>query len=106
MQVKITGRHMSVTEHMKSYAEEKAQKLIRFFDRIQEIRVVLDYEGGKPAVEFLADVELTDDFVARETNDDMHAAIDLVSDKLERQLRRHKERLKEHHKGREIEPQQ
>ena len=101
MQVKIIGRHMSVTDPMKAYAEEKAQKLFRFFDRIQEIRVVLDFEGGQPTVECLVDVERADDFVARETHQDMYAAIDAVSDKLERQLKKHKERVKGHHKGHE-----
>ena len=101
MQVKVTGRHMSVTDAMKAYAEEKARKLSRFFDRIQEIRVVLDVEGGRPTVECIVDVERAEDFIARETNADMYAAIDMVSDKLERQLTKHKERIKEHHKGRD-----
>jgi len=103
MQVKVIGRHMSVTDPMKLYAEEKAQKLFRFFDRIQEIRMILDFEGGRPMVECLVDVERAEDFVARETDPDMYAAIDAVSDKLERQLKRHKERIKEHHKGRDEE---
>jgi len=100
MQVKITGRHVSVTEEMKAYAREKTEKLVRFFDRIQEVRVVLDMEGERYTAEAIADVELADDLVARETGQDIYAAIDTVSDKLERQLRKHKERLKEHHKGR------
>ena len=103
MQVRVTGRHMSVTHAMKAYAEEKVQKTLRFFDRIQEIRVVLDFEGALPAVECIVDVERASDFVARETDADMYAAIDKVSDKMERQLRKHKERIKEHHKGREEE---
>ena len=103
MQVRVTGRHMSVTEAMKAYAEEKSQRLIRFFDRIQEIRVVLDLEGGLPMAEFIVDVERAADFIGRETHSDMYAAIDAVVDKLERQLRKHKERIKEHHRGREIE---
>jgi putative sigma-54 modulation protein len=100
MQVVVTGRHMSVTSAMKSYAEEKVQRLSRFFNRVSEIRVVLDFEGSKPMVEGIVDVEHADDFVARETATDMYAAIDLMTDKLEMQLRRHKERLNErHHKG-------
>lgn len=104
MQVKITGRHMSVTEAMKSYAEEKALKLIRFFDRIQEIRVVLDFDGARPMAEFIVDVERASDFIASQTDDDMYAAVDKVSDKIESQLHRHKERLRGHHKGHESEP--
>jgi putative sigma-54 modulation protein len=106
MQVKVTGRHMSVTDAMKAYAEEKAQKLIRFFDRIQEIRIVLDFDGSRPTVECIVDVEHAEDFIAHEANDDMYAAIDKVSDKLERQLRKHKERIREHHKSREDETTQ
>ena len=103
MQVKVTGRHMSVTDAMKAYAEEKAQKLIRFYGRIQEIRVVLDFEGAKPSAEFIVDVEHAEDFIAREVNDDMYAAVDKVSDVLERQLRKHKERLIEGHRTRDTE---
>lgn len=105
MQIKLTGRHVSVTDNMKDHAREKAEKLLRFFDRIQEIRVVLDQEGGKPSVEYVVDIELGDDLVAHDTSEDMFGSIDAVADKLERQLRRHKERLKEHHKrGAEPEP--
>jgi len=103
MQVKVTGRHMSVTEAIKSYAEEKAERLIRFHRRIQEIRVVLDFEGGLPKVEFIVDVERAGDFVGHETGKDVYAAIDAVVDKLERQLREHQARIKQRHKGRQDE---
>ncbi|MBN2584668.1 MAG: ribosome-associated translation inhibitor RaiA [Planctomycetes bacterium] len=100
MQIVVTGRHMSVTDAMKAYAQEKAERVMRFFNRIQEIRVVLDFDGGRPTVEFIADVEHSDDFIARETQDDMYAAIDAAVDKLERQLRKHKERInQQRHKG-------
>ena len=103
MQIVVTGRHMSVTDAMKSYAEEKAERLSRFFNRIQEIRVVLDFEGGMPTTEVFADVEHADDFIAHETHKDMYAAIDAATDKLERQLRKHKERINQRHKGRTTE---
>lgn len=103
MQIVVTGRHMSVSEAMKSYAEEKAERLSRFFNRIQEIRVVLGFEGGKPTVEVIVDVEHADDFVAHETHQDMYAAIDAVTDKMERQLRKHKERINQRHKGKSVE---
>ncbi|NLX59804.1 MAG: ribosome-associated translation inhibitor RaiA [Phycisphaerae bacterium] len=100
MQIVVTGRHMSVTDAMKAYAQEKAERLIRFDGRIQEIRIVLDFDGGRPTVEFIADLEHSDDVIASEAHDDMYAAIDTVVDKMERQLRKHKERVREQrHKG-------
>jgi putative sigma-54 modulation protein len=91
---------MSVTDAMKTYAQEKADRVVRFDNRVQEIRVILDFDGGRPTVEFIADVERSGDFVARETHDDMYAAIDAVVDKMERQLRKHKERARDlRHKG-------
>ncbi len=99
VQIVVTGRHMSVTEAMKQHAEEKAQRLVRFYGRVQEIRAVLDLDGGQPTAEFIVAVEHAEDFVAREQNDDMYAAIDTASDKLERQLRKHKERIDQKHKG-------
>ena len=97
MLVKVTGRHMSVTDAMKTYAEEKAQRLLRLSQRISEIQVVLDFEGTLPKVEIIVDVEHAGDFVARETGKDMYAAIDAAVDKVQRQLREHKERFKKHH---------
>jgi putative sigma-54 modulation protein len=100
MLVKVTGRHMSVTEAMKAYAEEKTPRLTRIEPRISEIEVVLDFEGGLPKAEFIVDVERAGDFVASQGNKDMYAAIDAVIDKLERQLTDHRKRVtKSHHKG-------
>ena len=103
MQVVVTGRHMSVSEAMKSYAQEKVQKFLRHVNRISEIRVVLDLEAGKPVAECIVDVERAGDFVARETNLDMYAAIDAVVAKMERQLIKHKELVVQRHKKRETE---
>jgi putative sigma-54 modulation protein len=100
MQVVITGRHMSVTEAMKKYAEEKSQKLLKYFNRINEIRMILDLEGGKPTCEGIVEVEHAEDLVASKTDNDMYAAIDMVSAKLETQIRKHKEFISQRHKGR------
>lgn len=99
MQIVVTGRHMSVTDAMKQHAEEKSQRLVRFFGRIQEIRTVLDFDGGKPTAELILAVEHAEDLVAREQNDDMYAAIDLACDKMERQLHKLKERIDQKHRG-------
>ena len=95
MEITISGRHFEVTDAIRQYALDKVSKLPRYFNRILEIEVRID----KPAnhnneVEVIADVEQHDDFIAREKGDDVYACIDQVTDKMERQLTDHKERLR------------
>jgi putative sigma-54 modulation protein len=94
MQVKVSGRHMGVTEALKQYCEEKSLKLTRFYDRIQRIEVVLDGKNGVHTAEMIVHTERTDPFVATEQNADAYAAVDLLVDKIERQLTRHKEKVR------------
>jgi putative sigma-54 modulation protein len=82
---------VKVTEEVKDYAAKKAEKLPRFYDRVQAIEVVLDHEGG----DFTVDMIVTsgrNNFIAHEAGPDVFALVDLISDKLGRQLTRHKEK--------------
>ena len=94
MVVTVSGRHMGVSEPLKKYCEEKAERLSRFYDRIQSIEVVLDGRDGHHTAEMIVHTDRTQPFVASEAHDDAYAAVDLLLDKIERQLRRHKERLR------------
>lgn len=94
MQVTVSGRHMGVSESLKQYCHDKAWKLTRLYDRIQAIDVVLDGEGGIHSAEIIVHTDRSDPFVATEQQEDTYAAIDLLMDKIERQLRRHKERVR------------
>ena len=94
MQVKISARHMGVSEAVKTYCEEKASKLTRFYDRIQSIEVILDGKDGVHTAEIIVHTERSDPFVATEQQPDIYAAVDLLIDKIERQLTRHKERVR------------
>lgn len=93
----ILGRNIEVTEAMRSYAEEKLSKLERFSDHIVDAKVVMSYDAnsgaGNPArVE--VQLNVPNGIVrAEESGQDTYAATDKVIDKLERQLKRHKERL-------------
>ena len=92
----MLGRNVEVTEAMRSYAEEKLSKLERFSDHIVDAKVVMSYDansGGNPArVE--VQLNVPNGIVrAEESGQDTYAATDKVVDKLERQLKRHKERL-------------
>jgi putative sigma-54 modulation protein len=94
MQVLISGRHMRVSAAVKDYCQEKAEKLTRFYDRVQSIEVILDGQSGVHSAEMIVHADRTDPFVAAEQRDDLYAAIDVVVDKVERQLVRHKEKLR------------
>lgn len=89
----MTGRHIEVTEALRSHAEEKSEKLPRYYDSISQVEVILEgNNGGKPGVEIIVHAEHSSNFIARESGDDMYACIDVAMHKLERQLRRKKEK--------------
>ena len=94
MQVRVSGRHMAVSDGVSAYCNEKAARLTRFFDRIQSIEVILDGKDGSHTAEVIVHSEHTNPFVGHETHADLYAAIDLALDKVEEQVRRHKEKLR------------
>jgi len=93
VQVVVSSRHGSVTDAIRAYAEKKVSRLVRFYDRIQSIEVVLDREAVDHVAELIVDAD-HNKFVASESGQDLYAAIDLVVDKMERQLTRHKEKFR------------
>jgi putative sigma-54 modulation protein len=94
MNITVTGRHMGVTDAVKDYCTTKAERLVRFYDRISQIEVILDGHNGVHSAEMIVHSEGTQPFVASEERDDLYAAIDVLLDKIEGQIRRHKERLR------------
>lgn len=95
MVVTVAMRHMEVSPAMKSYAEQKAGKLTKYFDRIQQIEVVFDAgkektSKNKVRVEMIVDAEHNSRFIAHHDEGDAYACVDACVDKLERQLTDHK----------------
>ena len=107
VRIQITGRHVEVPDDVRAYIQAKAMKLPRFYDRIREIEVVLDHESEQFTTEVIVRADRKHTFVARETGPDTFALVDLVIDKLERQLIRHKEKHRDHkHDGKsEVSPE-
>ena len=87
MQIKVSARHGHLSEATQQFIREKAQKLLHFFERIMLIEVTVDLKNDVKLVEFLVSAEHKHDFVARESNSDILAAVDLAVDKLEGQFR-------------------
>ena len=98
MQVKITGLHLEVTEALRDYVDEKLQRLERHFDRILDVQVILQVEKLKQKAEATLHV-VGREVVANAEHEDMYAAIDLLADKLDRQLIKHKEKQLDHTQG-------
>jgi len=92
--VTVTSRHMDVSPALRSYAEQKADKLNKYYDRIQEIEVVFDTGKDAMSVEFIVNAEHKNMFVARHEDGDAYACIDACFDKLERQLSDHKKKIR------------
>jgi len=88
----ITGKHVTITEAMRSYAEEKTSKLPRYYDGVNQVEVVVDSSHGasKVSVEIIARGEHGNVFVATEVGNDAYQCIDGAVHKLEGQLRRKK----------------
>lgn len=94
MQIIVTGRHQDMTDELKAHVSKKLERLTRFYDRVESIEAVLDREGEASIVEVLVYAERGIRFVARESDVDLYSALDLVVDKLSRQLTKHKERFR------------
>lgn len=94
MQVTVSGRHMSVSDAVRDYCREKAQHLVHFYDRIRSVEVILDGHNGQHSAEMIVHSDGTPPFVASEEQPDLYAAIDLLLDKIERQITRHKDKLR------------
>ena len=99
MQLSISGHHVDVTDALKSYVEEKLQKLERHYDHITNAHVILTVEKIQQRAE--ATLHISGAEVFADANcDDMYAAIDKLTDKLDRQILKHKEKLQDRHHGR------
>ena len=96
MKVNLVGRHVDVSDDVREYIESKAAKLPRFYDRIHEIDVVLDHESEQFTAGMIVRTDRKHTFVARETGPDTFVLIDLVVEKIERQLTKHKEKNRNH----------
>lgn len=97
MQIHFTGHHLKVTDTLKHFTQEKFEKLERHFNssHITGINVVFNIEKLKQIAE--ATIIVTKgDIHAKSESDDMYTAIDLLVDKLDRQLLKRKEKLNNH----------
>ncbi|MFQ5600749.1 MAG: ribosome hibernation-promoting factor, HPF/YfiA family [Candidatus Krumholzibacteriia bacterium] len=91
MQVSITGRHYEVTPALRTYLDARISRLHRFVDNIHSAHVTLSAEKHRHCAEIVLRMD-GKEFTGKDVSEDMYSALDRVSDKLEKQLRRFKDR--------------
>lgn len=91
MQMKITGLQLEITDALRDYVNEKMARLERHYDKIINAQVTLEVEKLQQKAEGTLHIA-GNDLVAEAEHTDMYAAIDLLVDRLDRQLIKHKEK--------------
>ena len=98
MQVNISGHQLEVTEPLRTYIGEKLDRLERHFDKITNVQVTMTVEKLKQKIEATLHIP-GNEVVANAEDTDMYAAIDSLTDKLDRQLKKHKEKTQSQLQG-------
>ncbi len=95
MQVSLSGHHVEITQSLRNYVNEKVARLDRHFDKAMDIHIVLTVEKLRHKAEATLHVSGSN-LYADDVQEDMYAAIDGLVDKLDRQGKKYKEKLKSH----------
>ena len=100
MNLTISGHHLEVTPALRGYVTQKLDRIMRHFDQVVDVRVLLSIENqkekqGRQRAECNIHVKGSDLF-AECASEDLYAAVDELVDKLDRQVVRHKDRLQDH----------
>lgn len=98
MQINLSGHHIDVTQALKDYVTSKFERLERHFDNVTNADVVLTVEKLAQKAEATVGYSGARLF-ADASHEDMYAAIDSLADKLDRQIRKHKEKRTDHHRA-------
>ena len=98
MRIEISGHQIDVTAALRDYVRNKLERLERHFDHLLDVHVILSVEKLEQKAE--ATVNASGRSVhADSVSENMYAAIDLLADKLDRQVLKHKEKVTDHHRG-------
>ena len=98
MQITISGHKMQITPPLKQYVTEKLVRIERHFDHVTNTNVVLHVEKTRHLAEATINAKGAT-LHANAEAEDMYAAIDALTDKLDTQVRKHKEKKTDHHRN-------
>lgn len=101
MNLTISGHHLEVTPALRSYVTDKLDRITRHFDQVVDVKVLLSIENQtekerRQKAECNIHVKGNDMF-AESAHQDLYAAVDDLVDKLDRQVVKHKDRIRNHH---------
>jgi putative sigma-54 modulation protein len=99
VQVTVSARHGHLSDDAHKQLQEKAEKLLHFFDRLTAITVTVDFHRERDArvtVEILAHAEHKHEFVAADRDADVQHAFALAADRIKQQIKHYKEKLQDH----------
>jgi putative sigma-54 modulation protein len=96
MQLSVTGHHIEVTQALRGYVEKKLERITRHFDSVLDVHCVLTVEKLEQKAE--ATLHVSGSSIHADAVDpNMYAAIDALTDKLDRCVKKHKEKRADHH---------
>jgi putative sigma-54 modulation protein len=103
MQIQVSGHQVAVTHALRDYVIGKLNRIVRHFDHLHDVSVTLSLEKLLHKAEATLHCAANKTIHADARAADMYAAIDVLADKLDRQVKKHKEKLTHHHRedGRE-----
>lgn len=96
MNIEITGRHVHITPDVEQYARSKAEKIAKFIRKDARVEIVLDHDHDRFQVEILVSGTRGPVVIGHIQHDQANAAIDLAIEKVDHQLRRMRDRKKDH----------
>lgn len=101
MNLNITGHHVEITPALREHVTLKLDRVSRHFDQVTSTHVILSVDKLEQKAEVTLHVK-GKDIYADATHADLYAAIDLLADKLDRQIVKHKEKITTHHRDKQL----
>lgn len=94
MDVRLTARHLPVTEELRAFAEERATRLEHYFDRAHDVEIILSRDGDEYTAEIVAGATRGHTVAGHAKERELHVAIDRAMEKIERQMTKMKEQVR------------
>ena len=98
MNLQISGHHLEITPALRDYVTGKLERVTRHFDHVIDVSAILSVEKLKQKAEVTVHLSGKDIHV-ESIDEDLYAAIDVLADKLDRQVQKHKQKVQDHHRG-------
>lgn len=95
MQIQLTGHHLELTDSLRNYVTSKLERIVRHYEQVLDVHVVLSVEKFVHKAEATVHVSGGNVFADAQAAD-MYAAIDALVDKLDRQIKKYKEKISDH----------